>query len=155
MRDIINAILYVLRSGCPWRMVPDSFAPRSTVYRWFIRLRDERVFETINHHLLIRDRERVGREASPSVLAAAARVKQDIAAGCDLVVLSKFGKLEAAGGGLSAAFTTAGAAGVPVLTSVSPALETEFQALAVSCYSVLPANAAAITAWWNTVRQRR
>ena len=37
MRDIINAILYVLRSGCPWRMVPDSFAPRSTVYRWFIR----------------------------------------------------------------------------------------------------------------------
>jgi transposase len=66
MRDIINAILYVLRSGCPWRMVPDSFAPRSTVYRWFIRLRDEGVFETINHHLLIRDRERVGREASPS-----------------------------------------------------------------------------------------
>ena len=37
MRDIINAILYVLGSGCPWRMVPDSFAPRSTVYRWFIR----------------------------------------------------------------------------------------------------------------------
>jgi putative transposase len=66
MRDIINAILYVLRSGCPWRMVPDSFAPRSTVYRWFIRLRDEGVFETINHHLVIRDRERVGREASPS-----------------------------------------------------------------------------------------
>jgi putative transposase len=66
MRDMMNAIFYVLRSGCPWRMVPDSFAPRSTVYRWFMRLRDEGVFETINHHLLIRDRERVGREASPS-----------------------------------------------------------------------------------------
>ena len=65
MRDIIDAILYVLCSGCPWRMVPESFAARSTVYRWFIRLRDQSVFETINHHLLIRDRERVGREAGP------------------------------------------------------------------------------------------
>jgi len=39
-------------------MVPTNFAPHSTVYRWFLRLRDERVFETINYHLLIRDRER-------------------------------------------------------------------------------------------------
>jgi putative transposase len=66
MRDLINAIFYVLRSGCPWRMVPDSFAPRSTVYRRFMRLRDKGVFETINHQLPMLDRERVGREASPS-----------------------------------------------------------------------------------------
>jgi transposase len=66
MRELVNAIFYVLRSGCPWRMVPTNFAPHSTVYRWFLRLRDERVFETINYHLLIRDRERVGREPSPS-----------------------------------------------------------------------------------------
>jgi hypothetical protein len=89
------------------------------------------------------------------VLAAAARVKEDIGAGCDLVVLSKFGKLEAAGSGLRDAFAAAVAAEVPVLTSVSPPLETEFQALASSGYSVLPANAAAITAWWNALRQRR
>ena len=66
MRELMNAMFYVLRSGCPWRMVPANFAPHSTVYRWFLWLRDERVFETINHHLLIRDRERVGREPSPS-----------------------------------------------------------------------------------------
>jgi transposase len=66
MREVMDAIFYVLRSGCPWRMVPDCFAPRSTVYRWFVRLRDEGVFETINHHLLARDRERTGRQASPS-----------------------------------------------------------------------------------------
>src|SRR6267143_181428 len=47
-------------------MVAGSFAPRSTVCRWFRRLRDEGVCETINHRLLILDRERVGREASPS-----------------------------------------------------------------------------------------
>ena len=50
-------------------MVPDSFAPRSTVYRWFVQLRDEGAFETINHHLLIRDREWIGRAASPSAAA--------------------------------------------------------------------------------------
>src|SRR5258708_35432741 len=48
-------------------MVPDCFAPRSTVYRWFVRVRDEGVVETINHHLLAGDRERTGRQASPSV----------------------------------------------------------------------------------------
>ena len=40
MREVVNAIFYVLRAGCPWRMLPDSFAPVSTVYRWFVRLRD-------------------------------------------------------------------------------------------------------------------
>jgi hypothetical protein len=89
------------------------------------------------------------------VLAAAGRVKEDMAAGCDLVVLSKFGKLEAGGGGLRDAFAATLAAMAPLLTSVSPALETEFQALANSSYSVLPANAETITDWWNAVRQRR
>jgi transposase len=57
MRDIINAILYVLRSGCPWRMVPESFAPRSTVYRWVHPATgSERVRNEINYHLLIRNR---------------------------------------------------------------------------------------------------
>ena len=66
MREIVNAIFYVLRSGCPWHMVPDCFPPASTVYRWFMRLRDEGVFKAMNHHLMMRDRERTGREASPS-----------------------------------------------------------------------------------------
>jgi transposase len=36
------------------------------VYRWFLRLRDDGVFEAINHQLVMLDRERVGRESSPS-----------------------------------------------------------------------------------------
>ncbi len=66
MRQIVNAIFYTLRSGCAWEMLPDSFPPPSTVYRWFARFRDDGTWETINHHLLTRDRERVGREASPT-----------------------------------------------------------------------------------------
>ncbi len=66
MRELVNAMFYVLRAGCPWRMVPDGFPPWSTVYRWFAILRDRGVWESINHHLVMRDRERVGREASPT-----------------------------------------------------------------------------------------
>ena len=66
MREIINGTFYVLRSGCPWRMLPKCFPPMTTVYGWFLRFRREGLFETINHHLIMADRERVGREASPS-----------------------------------------------------------------------------------------
>src|SRR3954468_17717975 len=49
MREIVNAIFYVLRSGCAWRLLPDSFPPRQTVYGWFLRLRDDCVLEGLNH----------------------------------------------------------------------------------------------------------
>jgi len=66
MREIINAIFYALRTGCPWRMLPKSFPPPTTVYRWFARLRDAGVWEALNHELVMADRERTGREASPT-----------------------------------------------------------------------------------------
>lgn len=46
--------------------MPDTFPPWRTVYRWFARLRDDGTWETINHHLVMPDRERVGRKASPT-----------------------------------------------------------------------------------------
>ena len=66
MREIMNAIFYVLRAGCPWRMLPKDFPPMTTVHGWFLHFRREGLFETINHHLVMRDRERVGGQASPS-----------------------------------------------------------------------------------------
>lgn len=66
MREIVNAIFYVMRAGCPWRLLPDGFPPWQTVYRWFAAFRDSGLFERINHALVMADRERVGREASPS-----------------------------------------------------------------------------------------
>ena len=66
MRELVNAIFYVLRGGVAWRLIPRDLPPRSTVYRWFARWRDAGVFEVLNHRLLVADRERVGREASPS-----------------------------------------------------------------------------------------
>jgi transposase len=66
MREIMNAIFYVLRGGIAWRLLPRDLPPKSTVYRWFALWRDTGLFETMNHLLVMADRERVGREASPS-----------------------------------------------------------------------------------------
>jgi transposase len=66
MREVVNAIFYVLRGGVPWRMLPEHFPPHQTTYRWFVRFRDSGLWENINHHLVMLDRERVGREASPT-----------------------------------------------------------------------------------------
>ena len=66
MRELMNAIFFVLRGGCAWRMLPEHFPPHQTAYRWFTRFRDDGTWENLNHHLVMLDRERVGREASPS-----------------------------------------------------------------------------------------
>ena len=66
LREVVNAILYLLRSGCPWRMLPTEFPPRSTVQRYFYAWRDDATWQRINHHLLMAVREAEGREASPS-----------------------------------------------------------------------------------------
>lgn len=66
MREIVNAIFYVLRGGIAWRLLPSDFPPWGTIYRWFAAWRDNGLFERINHALVMADRERVGREASPT-----------------------------------------------------------------------------------------
>jgi len=66
IRRIFEAVLHLLRSGCQWRLIPSDFPPRSTIYRHFARWRDSGLFERINHALVVADRERVGREASPT-----------------------------------------------------------------------------------------
>src|SRR5262249_35767126 len=66
MREIVNGIFYVMRAGCPWRLVPSDLPPWGTIYRWFAAWRDDGRFERINHALVMADRQRVGRDASPS-----------------------------------------------------------------------------------------
>src|ERR671920_42481 len=63
--EIMNAIFYVLRGGIAWRLLPTDLPPKSTVFRWLARGRDTGLFESLNRLLVMADRERVGREASP------------------------------------------------------------------------------------------
>src|SRR5919107_5750584 len=73
LREIVKAIFYVLRGGIAWRLIPKDLPPRTTVYRWFALWRDTGLFERMNHLLVRADRERVGREASPSAAVIASQ----------------------------------------------------------------------------------
>jgi transposase len=67
MRSAMNAIFYLLRTGCPWRYLPRGvFPPRSTVYNIFRAFQRKGVWEAIWEELRAALRERLGREASPS-----------------------------------------------------------------------------------------
>jgi transposase len=66
LREVVNALFYILTTGCQWRFLPKDFPPYSTVQRFFYRWRDEGVWTSINHHLVMAERERMGREASPT-----------------------------------------------------------------------------------------
>jgi transposase len=66
MREIINGILYVLRSGGAWRMLPHDLPPWSTVYDYFRTWRRVNRWERIHTALRERLRQAIGREASPS-----------------------------------------------------------------------------------------
>jgi hypothetical protein len=85
-------------------------------------------------------------------VSAAVTVEADIAAGCDLVLLNKFGKLEIAGEGLSGAFRAALAMGLPLLTSVSPAHDDAWRDFAKQEFDILPADPAALDGWRRSVQ---
>ncbi len=66
LREVLNAIRYIARAGCDWRMSPKDCPPWQTVYWWFRRFMRRFLFETLHDVALMIDRERSGREASPS-----------------------------------------------------------------------------------------
>lgn len=66
LREVLNAIRYMVRSGCEWRMLPVHFPPWQTVYWWFRCFVRRLMFRTIHDVVLMIDRERAARAAQPS-----------------------------------------------------------------------------------------
>ena len=66
MREALNAIMYVLSTGCQWRYLPKDLPPRSTVYRYFFDWGRDGTLDRIHDALYEKCREQAGREASPS-----------------------------------------------------------------------------------------
>jgi transposase len=64
-REVIDAVRYLVRSGCGWRMLPVHFGHWRTVYGWFRELARRFLFQTIHDVEVMLERERAGREASP------------------------------------------------------------------------------------------
>jgi putative transposase len=66
MREVVNAIFYVLRGGCQWRMLPQEFPPYQTVYHYFRTWRCAGVWERMHDSLRGDLREASGRTREPS-----------------------------------------------------------------------------------------
>ena len=66
LREVINAMLYISRSGCPWSMLPEGFPARSTVHDYFMAWRDDGTWDEILRVLREDIREKVGRNKTPS-----------------------------------------------------------------------------------------
>ncbi len=66
LRAILDAIFYVLKSGCPWRLLPRDFPPWKTVYDWFRKWRIDGTWERLNTELRERLRWHLGRDPNPS-----------------------------------------------------------------------------------------
>lgn len=65
-REILNAIFYLLRSGCSWRDLPHDFPPHKSVNGYYNRWRDAGLFEGINEVLRKEVRQQLGRNVEPS-----------------------------------------------------------------------------------------
>ena len=66
-REVLNAILYVLTTGCQWRMLPKDFPPKSTVHDYFVEWHVYGHLAKIHAALYARCRELAGRAASPTL----------------------------------------------------------------------------------------
>ena len=66
LREVVNGILYVLRGGIPWRLMPHDLPPWGTVWWYFRNWRDDGTWERVEEALRARVREAAGREATPS-----------------------------------------------------------------------------------------
>jgi putative transposase len=66
LREVVNGILYLLRSGCPWRMVPHDLPPWQTLYKYFRSWTMDGTWERVNETLRPCVREAEGRNPTPS-----------------------------------------------------------------------------------------
>jgi len=66
-RRVLDAMLYVVKTGCPWRQLPSNFPPWKTVYEHFRAWRDSGVWERVGKTLREQGRQAKGRNATSSV----------------------------------------------------------------------------------------
>lgn len=70
LREIINAIFYVLRTGCQWEMLPHDFPPYTTVYGYFRKWHRRGIWVQLHDQLRRQVRAKAGREEDSSVAIA-------------------------------------------------------------------------------------
>ena len=68
VREVLNAIFYVLSTGCQWQALPKDLPPKSTAHNYFGLWDWDGTLERIHHTLYVAVREKDGRKASPSAV---------------------------------------------------------------------------------------
>jgi putative transposase len=66
LREVVNALLYIKQTGCPWRYVPHDLPPRSTVHYYFAQWTADGTLEALMQHLREQSRGGRGRAAQPT-----------------------------------------------------------------------------------------
>ena len=66
--EVMNAILYLAKTGCPWHLLPHDFPPPTTVNYHFLKCRDGGFLEELNFFVLKKARENAGKNPEPSLL---------------------------------------------------------------------------------------
>ena len=66
LREVVNAILYVLSTGCQWQALPKDLPPKSTAHDYFILFDRDGALQRMHEALYLMAREQAGREASPT-----------------------------------------------------------------------------------------
>jgi transposase len=66
MREVTNAILYLLGTGCQWRALPKDYPPRTTVFEYLDLWEWDGTLTRLHHALFVASREQAGSEASPT-----------------------------------------------------------------------------------------
>ena len=66
MREVVNAVMYVLSTGCQWRALPKDLRPRSTVHGYLDLWNWDGTLDRIHHALYVKCREKARRDASPT-----------------------------------------------------------------------------------------
>jgi transposase len=66
VREVMNAIMYILSTGCQWRAIPKDLPPRSTVHNYFIWWQCDGVLDRIHDALYVECRKKAERDASPT-----------------------------------------------------------------------------------------
>jgi|ERR1019366_2396181 transposase len=67
LRRVVNALLYVVKTGCQWRQLPANFPPWKAVHEQFRRWRDDGVWEQVSQTLRRTGRLAQGRKAEPTL----------------------------------------------------------------------------------------
>ena len=65
-RELLNAVLYVVDSGCKWRQLPHDFPAWQTVYSFFRRANEKGLWDNILEHMVKVTRQKAGRNPNPS-----------------------------------------------------------------------------------------